>query len=167
MMTTQSPTATAFSLPSIGPCHYLVMQSFYFQLVHLSPNYLLSPPSFLIVCANKPASSEPQLHYNFFFRVSFCLKTSTRIADEEVYQKASDLHIFFSRTAITVCQRHTSSLIYMACHSGGVASSALLQTLLSKLDVLYIVNEAVNIKLKKWAISVDRCHLGHTECFKK
>lgn len=67
MMTTQSPTATAFSLPSIRPCHYLVMQSFYFQLVHLFPNYLFSPPSFLIVCANKPASSEPQLHYNFFF----------------------------------------------------------------------------------------------------
>lgn len=95
MMTTQSPTVTAFSLPNILPCHYLVMQSFYFQLVHFSPNYLLLPLSFLTVCEKKSASSEPQLHYNFFFRLSFCLKTSTRIADEEVYQKASDLHFFF------------------------------------------------------------------------
>lgn len=95
IITTQSPTVTAFSLPSIWPCHYLVMQSFYFQLAHFSPNYLFLPPSFLIICETKPASFELQLHYTFFSWLSFCLKTSTWTADEEVYQKVSDLHFFF------------------------------------------------------------------------
>lgn len=173
MMTTQSPPVTAFSLPSIWPCHYLVLQSFYFQLAHFSPNYLILPPSFLIVCENKPASFEPQLHYTFFFFLSsltfFLFKN--KYSDCWWRNLPKDqwpaYFFFFSRTAITVCQRHTSSLIYVVCHSGGVASSALLQTLLSKLDVLYTVNEAVNIKLRKWAISVDRSHLGHTECCAK
>lgn len=55
----------------------------------------------------------------------------------------------------------TKWVFFAVDHDRGATSHALFQVVLSKLDTQHRVNEAMKIKLRKWAISFDRCHQGH------
>lgn len=101
----QSSRVSALSSPSFWPCHYPLMQRFYLQLVHFPPNYFIYVSLFLFsVKNNVPVLSHA---YTFFSWLSFCFKASTWTADKESLPKGQWPEHFFSRTAITICQRHT------------------------------------------------------------